>query len=107
MIKTTWTLAFRKRTANRFQRVTNWSGTWAQARELAFTFSKANPELAVYYVPTLESEVHGAPEDAGNVLVEGTGKRIRIRDNGILSAEILAQVPDADEAQARFGAKAY
>lgn len=106
MIKTTWTLAFRKRTANRFQRVTNWSGTWAQARELASTFAKANPTLDVYYVPTLESEVHGAPEDAGNILTDA-GKRIRIRDNGILSAEILAQVPNADEADARFRAKAY
>ena len=105
MTPTTWTLAFRKRTANRFQRVTNWSGTWAQALELAQAFGKAHPELDVWYVPTLASEANGAAEDAGNVMVD-SGKRIRIRENGALTEADLAMVPDAAEAQARFNARA-
>lgn len=105
MSATTWTLAFRKRTANRFQRVTNWEGTWAQALELAQAFGKAHPELDVWYVPTLASEANGAAEDAGNVMVD-SGKRIRIRDNGALTEAELALVPDAAEAQARFEARA-
>lgn len=105
MITTTWTLAYRKRTANRFQRVTNWSGTWAQAMELARTFTQAHPELDVWYVPTQASEVNGAAEDAGNVMVD-SGKRIRIRENGALTEAELALVPDAAEAQARFNARA-
>lgn len=105
MSATTWTLAFRKRTANRFQRVTNWAGTWAQALELAQAFGKAHPELDVWYVPTLASEGNGAAEDAGNVMVD-SGKRIRIRDNGALTEAELALVPDAAEAQARFNARA-
>jgi len=100
-MQTTWTLAYRKPKANRFQRVTNWSGTWAQAMELARTFAGENPGLQVYYVPTQASEVNGVAEDAGNVMVD-SGKRIRIRENGVLSAELLARVPDADEARARF-----
>lgn len=105
MITTTWTLAYRKRTANRFQRVTNWAGTWAQALELARSFSQAHPELDVWYVPSLASEVHGAAEDAGNVLVD-SGRRVRIRETGALTEAELAMVPDADEAQARFNARA-
>jgi hypothetical protein len=105
MITTTWTLAYRKRTANRFQRVTNWSGTWNQARELAGAFGKAHPELDVWYVPTRDSEANGAAEDAGNVMVD-SGKRIRIRDNGALTEAELAMVPDAAEAQARWNAVA-
>lgn len=106
MNPTTWTLAYRKPTANRFQRVTNWSGTWTQALELAQAFSKAHPELQVWYVPTQASEVNGAAEDAGNVMVD-SGKRIRIRENGALTETELALVPDAEEAQARFNARAY
>ena len=105
MIKTTWTLAYRKPTANRFQRVTNWSGTWAQAMELTGAFTRANPGLEVWYVPTAESDENGAPEDRGNILAN-SGRRVRITETGTLSAEVLAQVPDADEAQARFNAKA-
>jgi hypothetical protein len=105
MITTAWTLAYRKRTANRFQRVTNWSGTWAQALELARSFSQAHPELDVWYVPTQASEANGAAEDAGNVLTD-TGRRVRIRENGALTEAELALVLDAAEAQARFNARA-
>jgi hypothetical protein len=114
---TTWTLAYRKPNANRFQRVTNWSGTWHQAYELCSTFAKAHPELQVYYTTTAATEQRQAAEiaagtlharyaeDHGNIMID-SGKRIRIFDNGTLPAEILAQVPDADEAKARFDAKA-
>jgi hypothetical protein len=97
---TTWTLAYRKPRANRFQRVTNWSGTWHQARELAGAFVLANPGLQVYYVPSAASE-RPDQEDTGNILTD-SGRRVRIRETGELSAEVLAKVPDATEAQARF-----
>jgi hypothetical protein len=114
---TTWTLAYRKPNANRFQRVTNWSGTWHQARELASIFGHANPGLQIWYTTTLATEQREAreiaadtlpshyAEDHGNIMIDG-GKRIRIFENGTLPAEILAQVPDADEAEARFGKRA-
>jgi hypothetical protein len=82
----TWTIAYRKPRANRFQRVTNWHGTWNDAYAVAREFANAFPELQVYYVPTLASE-NG--EDAGNVLVD-SGKRVRIIDNGSLSGDVLA-----------------
>jgi hypothetical protein len=115
--RTTWTLAYRNPRANRFQRVTNWSGTWHQAHELASIFGQANPGLQVWYTTTLATEQRQAAEiaagtlrpdyaeDHGNIMLD-SGKRIRVFDNGTLSAEILAQVPDADEAEARYAAKA-
>lgn len=106
----TWTLAYRKPRANRFQRVTNWSGTWDQARELAGIFAEANPELQVYYTSTAEVEATWTDpallEDRGNILTE-TGRRVRVFETGRLSDEILAQVPDAVEARSRFLARAY
>jgi hypothetical protein len=110
---TTWTLAYRKPRANSFKRVTNWSGTWHQAYELANIFAKANPGLQVYYTITAETEQRQATEitagtlhadyadDHGNILAD-SGKRVRVFETGRLSAEILAQVPDAAEAAARF-----
>jgi len=103
--QTTWTLAYRKPRANRFQRVTNWSGTWHQARELCGIYVDANPGLEVWYVPSAASERPGH-EDTGNILVE-SGRRVRIRETGELPAEILAQVPDATEAAERYGKNAY
>lgn len=97
---TTWTLAWRKRTANRFQRAVNWSGTWAQARELAGTFLAAHPDLQVYYVPTV-----GSDPDA--TVMTDSGRNVRIRDNGVIPAAVLAQAPDAAEAQARWENGAY
>jgi hypothetical protein len=110
---TTWTLAYRKPNANRFQRVTNWSGTWHQADELAGIFAKAHPELQVYNTTTVATELRQAAEiaagtlradyaeDHRNIMLD-SGKRVRIFETGRLSDEILAQVPDAVEAEARF-----
>lgn len=106
MNPTTWTLAYRKPTANRFQRVTNWSGTWSQAQELARSFAQAHPELQVWYVPSAASEENGCEEDRGNVLTD-TGRRVRIRETGSLTEAELAMVPDATEARERFLARAY
>lgn len=117
----TWTLAYRNPRANRFQRVTNWSGTWHQAYELARVFNDAHPDLQVYYTQTAQSEQDQAVrlacevaggqvsqelansylEDHRNILVD-SGRRVMIRETGKLSDEILAQVPDADEAKARY-----
>lgn len=95
MSATTWTLAYRKPRANRFQRAVNWTGTWAQARELAGTFAAAHPDLQVYYVPSV-----GSDPDAR--ILTDTGRHVRIRDNGVIPGKILAQVPGAAEAQARW-----
>lgn len=76
-----WTIAFRKPRANRFQRVTNWHGTWAQAHDLANAFAEAHPELQVYYVVM-------AGMDSDTILVE-SGKHVRIIDNATLSGEML------------------
>lgn len=87
--QTRWTIAYRKPRANRFQRVTNWHGTWNDAYAVAREFANANPELQVFYVPTLASEQDGHnAEDAGNILVD-SGKRVRIIDNGSLSGDVL------------------
>lgn len=117
-----WTIAYRTPRANAFKRVTNWAGTWHQAFELAGIFAKANPDLQVYYVPSADYERRefvglnkrvdagqvtreyavSMIEDHGNVLVEETNRRVKIHETGVLSAEMLALVPDAAEAKARF-----
>lgn len=121
MEETMWTIAFRNPRANAFHRVTNWSGTWHQASEMAGIFGKANPDMQVWYTISRTYEIAEAIdlpqrvergeitqelaasylEDHGNILVD-SGKRIRIRDNRELSAEMLALVPDAAAARARW-----
>lgn len=98
-----WTIAYRKPRANRFIRPTNFTGTWAQAKALASVFAEANPEMQVYYVPSREAELAGAVavEDIANVLVD-SGKRVRIVEQGEVGAELIARVPAADVAQARW-----
>src|SRR5690242_8877842 len=84
-----WTIAYRKPTANRFQRVTNWAGTWQAAADLATPFALANPELQVWTTPTLAYEqAHPDSEDNGNILVD-SGKRVRVVDNATLGNEWL------------------
>lgn len=104
----TWTLAWRKRRANRFERATNWAGTWHQARELCGIFVDAHPDLEVWYVPSKAAEDSGysTSEDVGNILTEN-GRRVPMRDTGKLDADILLRVPDAGAAKARFAAKVY
>lgn len=101
----TWTLAYRKPRANHFRRVANWRGTWHQARELTGTFLEANPGLEAWYVPTADVE-RIDEADRGNILVE-SGRRVKMRETGTLPDEILAKVPDAADAKARFDARAY
>lgn len=89
--RSVWTIAFRKRRANRFQRVTNWSGSWDDAVRMAGVYAESHPELEIYYVITLEAEsANPTSEDNGNVMVE-SGKRIRIVDNAELSEEIISE----------------
>lgn len=122
-----WTLAYRTPRANRFKRVTNWEGTWHQARELAAKLLEAQPALQVYYVQSASSELaevkrlaqevgsgrmthelaYSYLEDHGNILVAETKRRVKMRETGQLSDDLLAQVPDADEAKARFEADAH
>jgi hypothetical protein len=118
----TWTLAYRTPRANHFKRVTNWSGTWAQAYYLAAELLKDQPALQVYYVQTLGSELDEkgrlkdrilrgeittefAQEyvnDHGNILVAETKRRVKMRETGTLSDELVARALSADEAQARY-----
>lgn len=84
-----WTLACRKRTANRFVRISDWSGTWHEAVNLAGAMIALRPELQVYYTTTAEAEANGyvTPEDCGNILTDA-GKRIRMIDGGTLPDEL-------------------
>lgn len=115
----TWTIAYRTRRANHFRRVTNWSGTWRQNYELARKFGELHPELQVFYVPSAAYErdeferitglvVAGAmAQDAADKLLadHGTvmaasGKRVKIRETGILTHQELALAMLADDAAA-------
>jgi hypothetical protein len=122
MAEITWTLAYRNPRANRFQRVTNWSGTWHQAYYLAQALGQERPDLQVYYVTTeqseheqrvrLTAEVHDGKisldlamsylEDHGNILVAETRRRVRMFETGQLSEAVLAQAMDATEARAKY-----
>lgn len=101
----TWTIAYRKRTANRFIRPTNFAGTWSQAKALAEAFAEASPEMQVYYVSTREAELarRVSDEDIANVLVD-SGKRVRIVEQGEVPAELIARVPSDEVASSRWAA---
>src|SRR5687767_7951128 len=90
-----WTICYRKRTANRFFRVTNWSGTWSQAVAMARLFAEANPDLQVYYTSSAEAENAGrvVAEDIANILIEDSNKRIRIVEKGELPQSMIARIP--------------
>lgn len=99
-----WTIAYRKRTANRFLRVSTWAGTWSQAVGMARLFGAANPDLEVYYTSNRAAEVEGfvAEEDVRNILVY-SGRRIRIVETDVeLPAEMIARIPAAEVARERW-----
>ncbi|MEU8086326.1 hypothetical protein AB0B57_22290 [Micromonospora sp. NPDC049101] len=114
----TWTIAYRKPRANHFKRAANFAGTWHQAREVAAMFMEANPDLQVYYVTTASTEQDEAAriaagtlgaeyaDDHGNVMLDN-GKRIKVRETGQLSPELLARVPGPVGAKARYERDAY
>lgn len=84
-----WTFAYRKRTANRFQRAADWRGTWRQADRQAQAFMLAYPHLEVAVVPTRAYEDTNPTEDSGNVLT-GTGRRVRITEDGTVAGPYKA-----------------
>lgn len=99
-----WTIAYRKRTANRFLRVATWSGTWSQAYGMARLFGEANPGLEVYYTSNRAAEVEGfvVEEDCRNILVD-SGRRVRIVETDVeLPAEMIARIPAAEVARERW-----
>jgi hypothetical protein len=104
MERFTWTIAYRKPTANRWLRVTNWAGSWAQAVGMAQLFAEANPGVQVYYTSSREAELAGGvvAEDIGNILSETTGRRVRIVEGGELPADMIARIPAADVARNRW-----
>jgi hypothetical protein len=89
-----WTIAYRKRTANRFHRV-DLALTWRQAYDLAGRAVQAAPDRQVYYVTNAASEREEAAriaagdlaesyaDDHRNVMVD-SGKKIRIVEGGSL-----------------------
>ena len=91
----TWTIAYRKRSASRFQRVQNLATTWAIASKIGDAFKLAHPELQVYVTPTRgHDEANPSHEDAFNILVD-SGKRIRITEDAPdLGVEFLDMQPD-------------
>ena len=98
-----WTIAYRKRTANRFLRVSNWSGTWSQAVGMCALYSAAHPELEVWYISDRSAEVEGfvPEEDVRNLLVE-SGRRVRIVEGGEVPAVMIARIPVAAVARERW-----
>jgi hypothetical protein len=102
-VLTTWTIAYRNPRANRFTRVTNWTGTWSQAVGMAQLFAEANPDAQVFYVPSRESELNGLvpAEDIANILVD-SGKRVRIVEKGEIPAEMIARIPVRKVARERW-----
>lgn len=95
-----WTIAYRKRTANHFKRANNWSGTWAEAVEMARVFGDLHPEYQIWYTTTTEyerwvvAEVNAGTlhadylDDVANIMVD-SGKRIRVRETGVIDVESL------------------
>lgn len=81
--RTGWTIAYRKPRANRFQRASDWSGTWQEATRMAAEFIARNPGMQVYYTSTRQAELSGkvCAEDIGNILTD-TGRRVRIVETG-------------------------
>ena len=107
----TWTLAYRNPRANHFKRLTDWSGTWAEAEKLAGVAKKAHPELEIWYTGTLVSERAGFvhPDDCGNILVPTgngrKGRRVQVRETGSLAALGIAAPSDPTEADAVMSAR--
>jgi hypothetical protein len=95
-----WTIAYRNPRANHFKRAANWSGTWAEAVEMARVFGDLHPELQVWYTTTVEYERwttaevnagtlhHSYLEDVANIMVD-SGKRVRVCETGQVDAESL------------------
>jgi hypothetical protein len=102
-VATTWTIAYRNPRANRFTRVTNWTGTWSQAVGMAQLFAGADPDAQVFYVPSRESELNGLvpAEDIANILVD-SGKRVRIVEKGEISDDMIARIPVRKVARERW-----
>lgn len=96
---TTWTIAIRPNAQRGiFHRVAGIALTWHHASDLGTWIARQWPEAAVWTVPTVAAEQDAAKvsrahaEDVGNVLV-GTGRRIRIAEDGVLP---FATRPSAD-----------
>ncbi len=100
----TWTVAFRKPTGPWFRRVADLELTWHQARELASRLGEVDPTLVVWYTTsTAWDRANPTHEDSFNILTDA-GKRVAIRETGVLPKGV--EIPDADEAKARWEAGA-
>lgn len=103
---TGWTLAYRKRGANRFLRVDGLDLTWEQATELGNRLAATDSKLQVFTVSTRAAEDDGRvpEEDVANVLVESGRRkaRVRIKEGGLLP-DGLEPLSPADASKAFRG----
>lgn len=85
-----WTIATREQGAPVFDRITDWAGTWDEARDMAWRVGKAHPDVDVWYTSTRADELteRVVREDVMNILADD-GERIPIREHGTL-ADLLA-----------------
>jgi hypothetical protein len=84
-----WTLAYRRRRSARFKRLTDWDGTWAQARDLGDALPQ-HSNVDVWVVPTRQAELDGRvyPEDIQNILTD-TEARVAVRETGTVRDLLL------------------
>lgn len=86
----TWTLAYRRKGARTFRRVTDWAGTWHEAFHMAGDVGEWTAgALDIYYVPTLLAECRQAArtgfcDDVANVMLSD-GRRVPVTETGRMS----------------------
>jgi hypothetical protein len=79
-----WTIAIRPNAKRGIFHRVDLALTWDQAVDLAQYVGKLLPAADVWYVPNATYDAaHPGHEDSYNVMVD-TGKRIRIKDDGVL-----------------------
>jgi hypothetical protein len=105
-VKRNWTIAYRmSKYANHYRRVTNWTGTWSEARLMAAEFESHNPGADVWYVPSREHEIqeaariesgesvdYGQSDDWGNILMADGKRRISMRETGEVTSDMIESV---------------
>ena len=85
-----WTVATFAPGAIVADRVTDWSGTWQESRDMGNTVKARHPDLEVWHVTTRAAEMtsYVPREDVANILLDDD-TRLPVREHGTL-AELLA-----------------
>lgn len=85
-----FTYGYRKPTANRIYRVSDWSGTWQDARDRGTAIAaKAHEDLHFFVLTTRDYDETNPTEDSHNMM-STSGKRIPLVD--ITEVELLGRV---------------